>query len=153
MREQRLRHGEQGGAAASRKLTLEGKLGTVFGGVPLGVAKGNRRFASRTVLPLGSIADDHRLPSIDIGHTLLFSSRDGLAKGKNAHGAASTTSLRAHCSRSGDRWSYDFCRSSGKSRRTKSCRTEVFEHFLNARKRSTISSPLLGTRPAFSAAV
>jgi hypothetical protein len=82
MREQRLRHGEQGGAAASRKLTLEGKLGTVFGGVPLGVAKGNRRFASRTVLPLGSNADEHRLPFIDFGHALLFSPRDGLAKEK-----------------------------------------------------------------------
>jgi hypothetical protein len=82
MREQRLRHGEQGRAAASRELTLEGKLGRVFGGVPLGVAKGNRRFASRAVLPLGSIADDHRLPFIDFGHTLLFSPRDSLAKEK-----------------------------------------------------------------------
>ncbi len=85
MREQRLRHGEQGGAAASRKLTLEGKLGTVFfGGVPLGVAKGNRRFASRTVLPLQLNADEHRLPFIDFGHTPLFSPRDGLAKGKKS---------------------------------------------------------------------
>jgi hypothetical protein len=153
MREQRLRHGEQGGAAASRKLTFEGKLGTVFGGVPLGVAKGNRRFASRTVLPLGSNADEHRLPFIDFGHTLLFSPRDGLAKGKKAHGAANMTSLRANCPRFGDRRSIAFCRSSGKSRRTKFCKTEVFEHFHNARKRSTISSPLLGTQPAFSAAV
>jgi hypothetical protein len=135
MREQRLRHGEQGGAAASRKLTLEGKLGTVFGGVPLGVAKGNRRFASQAVLPPGSIADGHRLPFIDFGHTLLFSPRDGSAKGKKAHGAARMTSLRAHCTRSGDRRSIAFCRSSGKSRRTKSSKKEVIEHFHNARKR------------------
>ncbi|MFZ3325207.1 MAG: hypothetical protein WA231_04630, partial [Methylocella sp.] len=93
-------------------LTLEGKLGAVFGGVPLGVTKGNRRFASRTVLPLGSIADEHRLPIIDFEHTLLFSPRDGLAKGKKAHSAARTTSLRTHCPRSGDRRSFAFCRSS-----------------------------------------
>jgi hypothetical protein len=57
-------------------------LQTVFGTVPLGVAKGYRRFASRTPLPLSSIDDEHRLPFIDFGQTPLFSPRDGLAKGK-----------------------------------------------------------------------
>jgi hypothetical protein len=58
-------------------------LRTVFGTVPLGGAKGHRRFASRTLLPLGSINDE--LPFIDFGQTPLFSPRDGLAKEKT-HG-------------------------------------------------------------------
>ena len=57
---------------------------TEFGTVPLAGAKDSRRFASRTLLPLGSIDDEHRLPFIDFGQTLLFSPRDGLAKEKNA---------------------------------------------------------------------
>ncbi len=61
-----------------------GKLRTVFGTVPLGDAKSYRRFASRTMLPLGAIDDEHRLPFIDFDETLLFSPRDGLAKGKSA---------------------------------------------------------------------
>jgi hypothetical protein len=82
MREDRLRHGEQGGAVASRKVTLE----EILDGspVPLGGIKGYRRFASRTVLPLGSIDHEYQLSLTDFGQTLLFSPRDGLAKGKSA---------------------------------------------------------------------
>jgi len=40
-------------------------LRTVFGTVPLAGAKGYRRFASRTVLSLAPISDEHRLPFID----------------------------------------------------------------------------------------
>jgi hypothetical protein len=52
--------------------------------MPLGGAKGYRRFASRTPLPLGSIDDEHQHPLIDFGQTPLFSPRDCLAKGKSA---------------------------------------------------------------------
>jgi hypothetical protein len=38
------------------------------------------------VLPLGSIDHEYQLLLIDFGQTLLFSPRDGLAKGKKAHG-------------------------------------------------------------------
>jgi hypothetical protein len=37
-------------------------------------------------LPLGSIDNEHRLPFIDFCQTLLFSPRDGLAKGKKRNG-------------------------------------------------------------------
>jgi hypothetical protein len=59
-------------------------LRRVFGPVPLGGAKGYRRFASRTVLPLGSIDHEYQLSLIDFGQTLLFSPREGLAKAKSA---------------------------------------------------------------------
>jgi hypothetical protein len=71
MRVDRLRHGEQGGAVASRG-NARGKLRTVFGPVPLGCAKGYRRFASRTVLPLVSIDHEYQFLLIDFGQTLLF---------------------------------------------------------------------------------
>jgi hypothetical protein len=60
---------------ASRKVTLEGKLGTVFGDVSLAGAKDYRRFTSRTAVPLGSIDDEPRLPFIEFGQ--MFSPQDG----------------------------------------------------------------------------
>jgi hypothetical protein len=70
-------------------------LRTVFGPVHLDAAKGHRRLASWTVLPLGSIDREYHLPRIDFGQTLLFSPRDGLAKAKKRTVSASRTSSRS----------------------------------------------------------
>jgi hypothetical protein len=114
-------------------------LRTVFGTVPLAGAKDSRRFASRTVLPLGSIDDEHRLPFIDFGQTLLFSPRDGLVKVKNARYPPARRPFGHIVSVPEIAGSFAVCRSSGKSPGTKACKTEVCEHFHDARKRSTIS--------------